>query len=117
MDLIERQAAIKAIDKTPLYHIENEDFYICLKRGFTPSLSLYKGEDIYKAIYGVPPVEIEPLTDEEQRIFLAAMSREHKICEQVDKEWKDSGCVGGGGELAYICGEIERKVKAALWGI
>jgi len=56
----------------------------------------------------------EPLTDKEQRIFLAAMGREEKVCKQVDEEWRvcrehyeDS--------LVRVCHEITRKVKGALW--
>lgn len=46
-------------------------------------------------------ITIEPLTDEEQRIFLAAMGREKKLCENID--------------LLKVCREIERKVKRALF--
>lgn len=54
----------------------------------------------------------EPLTDKEQRIFLAAMGREEKICEGVDRNYvrepyEDS--------LMRVCKEIKRKVKGALW--
>lgn len=54
----------------------------------------------------------EKLTDKEQRIFLAAMGRETKICKEVDAKmtrepYEDS--------LVWICKEIERKVKGALW--
>lgn len=56
----------------------------------------------------------EPLTDKEQRIFLAAMGREEKICKETDKEcrncrepYEDS--------LVWVCKEIVRKVKGALW--
>lgn len=54
----------------------------------------------------------EQLTDKEQRIFLAAMGREEKVCKQVDEEcsrepYEDS--------LVRICHEITRKVKGALW--
>ncbi len=56
--------------------------------------------------------EPEPLTDQEQRIFLAAMGREIKVCEEVDRNYvrepyEDS--------LVRVCREIERKVKGALW--
>lgn len=64
----------------------------------------------------LPSIQPEPLTDSEQRIFLAAMGREEKICKQVDDEcrncrepYEDS--------LVSICHEIERKVKDALWMI
>lgn len=64
----------------------------------------------------LPPAQPELLTDKEQRIFLAAMGREEKICKQVDDEcrncresYEDS--------LVSICREIMRKVKGALWMI
>lgn len=53
----------------------------------------------------------EPLTDSEQRIFLAAIGKEKEVCKQIDAEcrkpYKDS--------LIRICHEIVRKVKDALW--
>ena len=57
-------------------------------------------------------VQPEPLTDKEQRIFLAAMGREEKVCKEVDAEmtrepYEDS--------LVRVCHEITRKVKGALW--
>ena len=60
----------------------------------------------------LPSVQLEPLTDKEQRIFLAAMGREEEVCKEVDKghtreAYEDS--------LMYICKEIKRKVKGALW--
>lgn len=62
----------------------------------------------------LPSVQPEPLTDKEQRIFLAAMGREEKVCKEVDAEmtrepYEDS--------LVKICHEIIRKVKGALWTI
>ena len=60
----------------------------------------------------LPPAQPEPLTDKEQRIFLAAMGREEKVCEEVDRNYvrepyEDS--------LVRTCHEITRKVKGALW--
>lgn len=53
-------------------------------------------------------LEVEPLTDIEQRIFLAAMSREEKVCKEV--------CADGEGvDLVAVCHRIEKKVKTALW--
>lgn len=57
-------------------------------------------------------VQPEPLTDKEQRIFLAAMAREERICEEVDRNYvrepyEDS--------LVRTCKDIRRKVKGALW--
>ena len=56
----------------------------------------------------------EPLTDKEQRIFLAAMGREEKVCMQVDEECR--GCREAYEDsLVKTCHEIIRKVKGALW--
>lgn len=55
--------------------------------------------------------EIEPLTYNEQLIFLVAMSREEEICKKLDKEQPDAPS-----SLIPICKEIVRKVKAVLWG-
>ena len=58
----------------------------------------------------MPPAQPEPLTDKEQRIFLAAMRREEKVCEGADRmrePYEDS--------LVRVCKEIRRKVKGALW--
>lgn len=49
------------------------------------------------------------LTDTEKRIFLAAMSREMKVCKQTDSE------TTGPVNLVSVCRSIESKVKAALW--
>lgn len=54
----------------------------------------------------------EPLTDKEQRIFLAAMGREEKICEEVDRNYVREPYED---TLVGICREIRRKVKGALW--
>ena len=64
-------------------------------------------------IQNLPSVQPESLTDKEQRIFLAAMGREEKVCKEVDENlplkepYEDS--------LVQICREIVRKVKGALW--
>lgn len=68
------------------------------------------GQEVEDLINSIPSVE--PLTDKEQRIFLAAMGREEKVCKDVDKEfsvepYEDS--------LVRVYREIERKVKKALW--
>ena len=68
------------------------------------------GQEVEDLINSIPSVE--PLTDKEQRIFLAAMGRELKVCKEVDEEmtrepYEDS--------LVRVCREIERKVKGALW--
>ena len=60
--------------------------------------------------------QIEPLTDKEQRIFLAAMGREEKECKQVDDECRDCR-EPYENSLVGTCHEITRKVKGALWTI
>ncbi len=50
------------------------------------------------------------LTDPEQRIFLSAISRELKVCKEVDKEHEDAEVC-----LVSVCRSIERKVKQALF--
>lgn len=61
-----------------------------------------------------PPAQPEPLTDNEKRIFLAAMSREEKVCKEVDDAWRDR-VHADDVNLVSICHEIIRKVKGALW--
>lgn len=53
-----------------------------------------------------------PLTDKEKRIFLAAMGREEKICEEVDRNYVREPYED---TLVSICREITRKVKGTLW--
>ena len=57
---------------------------------------------------------IEQLTDIEQRIFLAAMAREEKVCKQTDDECRNCRAPYED-SLVKICHEITRKVKGALW--
>ena len=93
-DYIERQAAIDAL----------KDWYDGM------IISSFRG--VEKVIKALPSAQPEPLTDKEQRIFLAAMGREEKVCEEVDRNYvrepyEDS--------LVRVCKEIRRKVKGALW--
>lgn len=60
------------------------------------------------------PAQPEPLTDKEQRIFLAAMGREEKVCKEVDAECRDCR-EPYEDSLVHVCKEIRRKVKGALW--
>ena len=55
----------------------------------------------------LPSVQPEPLTDKEQRIFLAAMRRERKVCTYAHEPCEVP--------LTKVCDEIVRKVKGALW--
>lgn len=54
----------------------------------------------------------EPLTDKEQCIFLAAMEREMKVCEEVDRNYTREPYEDS---LVRVCREIKRKVRGALW--
>lgn len=70
-----------------------------------------RGRTAFEMSINALATQPEPLTDSEQRIFLAAMGREEKVCKNVDEmlpgPYKDS--------LVKTCKEIERKVKKALW--
>lgn len=61
----------------------------------------------------IKALEQEPLTDKEQRIFLAAMGREEKVCREVDEKYPDKEPYED--SLMSVCRSIERKVKKALW--
>lgn len=93
-DLISRQAAIDELIKML-------------------SDCFYADEEVLDAVKTtlneLSSAQSEPLTDKEQRIFLAAMSKEEKVCRKVDKE------VDGDINLIHVCHEIERKVKGVLW--
>lgn len=55
--------------------------------------------------------EKHKLTDAEERIFLAAMRRERKVCQELDKEGNDSSKM-----LVPVVDSIEKKVKKFLFG-
>ena len=92
-DLISRKAAIAVADSVDYIGLSVED----CKR---------VTDVVVKELKQLPSIESERLTDKEQRIFLAAMSREEKVCKEVDPN---------GDHLLVICREIKRKVKGALW--
>ena len=102
LDCISRQAAIDALGEKPLAWTDSE-YELALQQQW---------ESDVDAIKAVPSAQPEPLTDKEQRIFLAAMAREERVCEEVDRNYvrepyEDS--------LVRVCKEIRRKVKGALW--
>ena len=102
-DLISRQAAIDAIHcDITVTGRQNAELVAATIGAFA---------DRIKAL---PAVQVEPLTDREQRIFLAAMGREEKVCKQVDEEWRDCR-EPYEDSLVRVCHEITRKVKGALW--
>ena len=97
-DWISRQAAIDAV--SDLYWMDER------------LLNFRKEIDaVFDKIKELPSAEPEPLTDKEQRIFLAAMGREYKICKKADEEYYGIDNIN----LVKVCREIERKVKKALW--
>lgn len=104
-ELISRQQAVEALfDWEMTYDWDDH----CREENPKPTYIVSPSD----VIEHLPSAEPEPLTDKEQRIFLAAMGRELKVCKEVDDElirepYEDS--------LVYICKEIERKVKAVLW--
>lgn len=94
-DLISRQAAIDAINGIMLDGTGQIDPYFALLQ-----------------IEHLPSAQPEPLTDKEQRIFLAAMGREMKVCEETDRNYVHEPYEDS---LVWVCKEIKRKVKGALW--
>ena len=82
-----REELFKILDEIPIETVEQD-------------LALNMVRDI---------LNVEPLTDTERRIFLAAMSKEARVCKKVCKD-------GQGKDLVAVCHRIERKVKKALWG-
>jgi len=75
-------------------------------------------ETFEEQIRGCPLTDIDPLTDPEQRIFLAAMGREEKVCAEADRNYvHEPYCVHEPGvdSLMSVCKAIRRKVKEALW--
>lgn len=100
-DCISRQAAIDAADRADYTGLAVED----VKK---------VTDEVVKELKQLPPAHPEQLTDNEQRIFLAAMWREEMICKQVEDKYKD--CRDPYEDsLVRICHEITRKVKGALW--
>ena len=109
-DLISRQAAIDAIVNT-VSRIGLHDNSEVARYGAT-----FRQHEIIDIIESLPPAQPEPLTDKEQRIFLAAMGREEKVCKQVDEECRDCR-EPYEDSLVRVCHEITRKVIGALWMI
>lgn len=59
----------------------------------------------------IKTLEIELLTDKEQRIFLKAINREREVCQKVDDKYSDNDSKVS---LVKVCNSIERKVKK-IW--
>lgn len=102
-DYISRQAAIEVIDAVfPVDPMKSE-----YAQGIACGAALAK--TYVKQLASAQP---EPLTDKEQRIFLAAMAREEKVCEEVDRNYVHEPYEDS---LMSVCKAIRRKVKDALW--
>ena len=104
-DCISRQAILKHIEKIRQDALMMDD--ICRASIIINGMNLC--EELVKNQRFVQP---EPLTDKEQRIFLAAMGREEKVCKEVDLEMTSEPHEDS---LVRVCREIKRKVKKALW--
>lgn len=100
-NLIDKDAAIEAM--LQLERDDEESYGARIPEGFD-------GARAVEAIDKLPVVE--PLADAEQRIFLAAMERESKVCEEIDSETVREAYEVS---LTKICKEIKRKVMGALW--
>ena len=98
-DLISRQGAVSRFSDLLMVELKGK--------------RLPTWDEVYNAMQDVPSAQPEPLTDKEQRIFLAAMSREEKVCKQVDDECRDCRETYED-SLVGTCHEITRKVKGAL---
>lgn len=98
-DLISRQAAIDFINAGHLVN-SNEP--------------RWSDNEVVNFLKSRPSAQPEPLTDKEQRIFLAAMGREEDVCKQVDAECRDCR-EPYEDSLVSTCHKITRKVKGALW--
>lgn len=108
-DLISRQAAIDAVEFGITYAKVFNKY-----TGEVTDLFKKSNEELQKAvdrIESLPSAQPEKLTDKEQRIILSAMCRETRLCKEVDEKYpveeKDT--------LEFVCKEILRKVKKALW--
>ena len=112
-DPISRAAVVDEIEGVDRYHI-NRNGEMVHGANDAEHQAWYKADDIYAAIERVPSAQSEPLTDKEQRIFLAAMGREKKVCKKVDEECRDCR-EPYEDSLVHVCHEIIRKVKGTLW--
>ena len=112
-DLISRQAALDAMETWDKFGCDPDGKLVRYDddKHYIPYVHY---EDMVHAIKHLHSAQPEPLTDKEQRIFLAAMGREEKVCKQVDEECRDCR-EAYEDSLVKTCHEIIRKVKGALW--
>lgn len=92
------------------------DLDSCLNTLYGCEVSNIDSNDSYNREYTIERMKVSAnkspeikLSDTEKRIFLAAMTREMKICNEVDNQIPD------GIMLTDICRRIERKVKKVLF--
>lgn len=111
IDPIERQEAIDALEREKTFCTAYQDGYA--KHDVFDKYNMGLADGI-KALRGLPSAKPELLTDEEQRIFLAAMGRQEVHCRQVEELWLRLS-LPSDTNLISICREIERKVKNALF--
>lgn len=102
-DLISRTETVEHLRRMLEATVPNTDY----DEGFIDGV-----EFGVSTVSAMPPAQPETLTDKEQRIFLAAMGREEKVCRQVDDECGDCR---DSDSLVRTCHEITRKVKGTLW--
>lgn len=100
----------KEISVSKLNEAQRTLYYIAENMKMDKSIS----EAGYKHFQmAIEALDREPLTDTEQRIFLAAMGREEKVCRKVDEKYPDKEPYED--SLMSVCRSIKRKVKKALW--
>lgn len=116
-DLISRKAAIDAFNVgTELLRrvLDDADVVGTERAKYEWGLGLI--ESYISDMKDLPSAQPEPLTDKEQRIFLAAMAREEEVCRKTDDECRDCR-EPYEDSLVRTCHEITRKVRGALWTI
>ena len=111
-DSVSILAAVEAIANQSRFSAE-EIINICDKSVQDENGWLGGLKEAIQAVIELPSVQSEKLTDKEKRIFLAAMGREEKVCKEVDEKYPNKEPYEE--NLVYVCKEIERKVKGALW--
>lgn len=109
-DLIDRE---KAIEQMSLYGSVWMDYTDDMTKEQVAEKALRASKQaLIEAVKQLPSAQPEPLTDKEQRIFLAAMERERKVCKEVDDQYVHEPYEV---LLTKVCDEIKRKVKKVLW--
>ena len=106
-DLIRREDAFSKFEKACTCDFVDKNG---MKQGEIKTALTWEG--IKKILEDIPSAESEPLTDKEQRIFLASMGREEEVCKKVDRKYVKEPYEDS---LMSVCREIKRKVKGALW--